>query len=74
LLRRSKSVRLKFEIRREGIAVYADGRKAFENNSSDEYPPTSSDWKVRNDFGAFLGSSSSMLMIRGITLKPATGK
>jgi tetratricopeptide (TPR) repeat protein len=74
LLRRSKSVRLKFAVRREGLTVYADGREAFNSTSSAEFPPTSTDWKVRNEFGAFLGSDSSMVMIRDITLKPTTGK
>lgn len=74
LLRRSKSVRLKFAVRRDGLTVFANGREAFNSKSSSEFPPTSSQWKVRNEFGAFLGSDSSMVMIREITLKPATGK
>lgn len=73
LLRRSKSVRLKFAVRRKGLTVFADGRKAFNSDSSAEFPPTSTEWKVRNGFGAFLGSDSSMVMIRDITLKPASG-
>jgi hypothetical protein len=74
LLRRSKSVRLKFAVRRDGLTVFANGREAFKSKSSSEFPPTSSEWKVRNEFGAFLGSDSSMVMIRDITLKPATGR
>lgn len=74
LMRRSRSVRLQFEIRREGLTVYADGKKAFEHRSMEEFPPTSSDWKVRNSFGAFLGSNSAMLMIRDLTLEPASGE
>ena len=60
--------------RRIRVALYADGREAFNSTSQAEFPPTSTDWKVRNEFGAFLGSDSSMVMIRNITLNPATGK
>jgi len=71
LLKRGRPAKLRFEVRRSGVSMFVNGRKAFARNVSGDLPETPRNWQVRNQFGLFLGSNSTGFAIRDLKLTPA---
>lgn len=71
LLKSTQPVQLKLEVRRTGVACYANGALAFKRESNGDFPKVPLEWAVRNRFALFVGSDQCAIRVENPTL---TGK
>ncbi len=63
VLPRDETVHVLIYVRREGLAIEANGQQIFLQKTDDDFPPTPAAWQVRDPFQLFLGSNDSSFRV-----------